>query len=70
MKYHNLQELLQNSRSSRTFFVSLPVELQCRLHEQSPYIRSAAELHAGVNALKALDRLSCLGKWNPKRDPV
>ena len=70
MNYLNFLDLLQSSRSSLTFYVSLPVELQCRLHEQSPYIHSAAELHAGVNALKALDRLSCLGKWNPKRDPV
>lgn len=45
MKYMNLQELIKHSRSSRQYFLSLPVSLQHMLHEQNDYIHTAADLH-------------------------
>lgn len=41
----NLVELLNQSSSTRCYFVSLPVKLQVILHEQHSYIRTAAQLH-------------------------
>ena len=49
MKYSNLNALINGSKSSRDFFLSLPVSMQMKLHEHSPYIHSAAELRtAGI----------------------
>lgn len=64
MKYRNLHDLLQHSSSSRSFFVSLPVELQCKLHEHNDYVHTAAELRARAEAVEAHQRLMDLGGWN------
>lgn len=63
MKYRNLHELLQNSQSSRTFFLSLPVEMQYRLHEHNAYVHSAAELRTQADAIRSCDHLARLGGW-------
>lgn len=52
MKYNNLHDLISNSRSSRKYFLSLPVSMQITLHEQNNYIHSAAELHSRVDAIE------------------
>ena len=44
MSYENLRQLLQNSSSSRRYFLSLPVELQMTLHKQGAYIHRADDL--------------------------
>ena len=46
MKYLNLHELIQNSSSSRRYFLSLPVETQIDLHKLNSFIHTAQELHA------------------------
>lgn len=56
MKYSNLNELINSSLSTRSFFLSLPVETQMRLHEQNEYIHSASELHSRVFSLPKLDK--------------
>ena len=64
MRYHTLHELIQNSPSSRSFFLSLPVPTQCRLHEEyNVYVHSAAELHRAVYAIETLNRQKSLGGW-------
>lgn len=63
MKYRDLRELILNSRSSRTFFLSLPAETQCRLHEYNDFVHSAADLHSAVDALRTFDRQTALGGW-------
>ncbi|WP_040197346.1 hypothetical protein [Candidatus Soleaferrea massiliensis] len=63
MKYENLQQLMQNSRSSRAYFLSLPVQTQCRLHTYDSHIHSAAELHSMVRQLDISDRQADLGGW-------
>lgn len=45
MKYTDLRELIRGSASSREFFLSLPVPVQMRLHEQNSHIHSLFELH-------------------------
>lgn len=45
MHYDNLQSLIENSSSSRHFFLSLPVKMQIELHEHNDYIHSAHQLH-------------------------
>ena len=63
--YQDLCELIRYSRSSREYFLSLPVEMQMRLHRHNADIRSAAELHRAVEGLKTLSRQISLGGWNP-----
>ena len=46
MRYQNLHALIQNSRSSRAYFVSLPPAVQCALHAQNEFVHSAQELRA------------------------
>lgn len=58
MKYSNLNALINGSKSSRDFFLSLPVSMQMKLHEHSPYIHSAAELHNTVYIIQNARRLS------------
>ncbi len=49
MPYRNLHSLLQSSRSSREYFLSLPVKTQIALHQMDASsngaIRTAQELH-------------------------
>lgn len=42
--YKNLENLLAGSSSARRYFLSLPVSLQLRLHENSSAIQTAASL--------------------------
>lgn len=67
MMYHDLQELIQNSRSSREYFLSLPVKTQCRLHEYHDHVHSAAQLHRAARAIEDIDRLDRLGGWDQGR---
>ncbi len=62
--YHDLKELIQHSQSSRAFFLSLPVDLQCKLHEHNAYVHSAAELHARAAAIQSCERMDVLGGWS------
>ncbi len=64
MKYSNLNELITGSKSSRDFFLSLPVNMQMKLHEHSPYIHSAAELHDTVYTIQNARRISELSGWD------
>lgn len=64
MRYRDLHELIQNSQSSRAFFLSLPVEIQCQLHEHNACIHSAVELRNRASALKSWLRLTSLGGWD------
>ncbi len=50
MEYKNLHELINFSHSSREFFLSLPVNIQCRLHERKDSIRNAYQLHKAAYA--------------------
>ena len=64
MRYRDLHELIQGSQSSGAFFLSLPVEIQCKLHEHNAYVHSAAELRSRAAALQSWMRLTSLGGWD------
>ncbi len=51
MRYDNLQSLLQGSKSSRDFFLALPVTMQLCLHEHAGLIHTAQDLHRSVDQL-------------------
>ena len=63
MRYHNLDELIQNSRSSRGYFISLPVKIQLYLHSYSSYITSAQKLHELADAAEKNMRMDAAGGW-------
>ncbi len=63
MRYENLQQLIQNSNSSRAYFLSLPVESQYELHQYNDYIHTAAELHSMQDYIQKIKRLKRLGGW-------
>lgn len=50
MEYKDLHELIRLSSSSRSFFLSLPTEIQCRLHTRAGEIKNARQLHKTVYA--------------------
>ncbi|MBP3489343.1 MAG: hypothetical protein J6K53_13215 [Roseburia sp.] len=54
--YNNLSELLCGSSSTSAYFVSLPVWLQILLHEEHPYIHTAAQLHLIADILQKQKR--------------
>ncbi|MCB5393423.1 hypothetical protein LIP62_04305 [Longicatena caecimuris] len=56
MKYDNLNQMVRESSSTRRYFLSLPVPMQIKLHDQSEYIHSAAELHRRVDEIKKYDK--------------
>lgn len=56
MKYENLKQLIQQSSSSRRFFLSLPVNMQMKLHEHNGYIHTAEELHRCADAILKYER--------------
>lgn len=64
MKYGSLQQLIQNSQSSRAYFLSLPVSMQCMLHKHDSCIHSAHELHVYVEAMERSERFARLGHWD------
>ena len=45
MKYNNLHDLITGSSSSRRYFLTLPVDMQLKLHRDSDNIHTAEELH-------------------------
>ena len=45
MRYDGLKQLINNSNSSREYFLSLPVKMQIELHMSNDFIHSAADLH-------------------------
>lgn len=51
MKYENLKELINESSSTRRYFLSLPVGVQMKLHEQNEFIHSAYELHRNAEII-------------------
>ena len=63
MQYRYLHELLTHSASSRTFFVSLPVALQIKLHEYDAHIHSAAQLRQKAQEVHRCEQLAALGGW-------
>lgn len=56
MKYKNLHELIFSSTSSRNYFLSLPVDMQLKLHEHGDYIHTAAQLHRRAEQIESLIR--------------
>ena len=52
LKYDNLQSLIQNSNSTRKYFLSLPVNVQLELHKHNVYIHSAHQLHNLVYSME------------------
>ena len=64
MPYRNLHELIQNSRSSRAFFLSRSPEVQCALHQHNDYVHSAAQLRMRAQAVVQMQHLSSLGRWD------
>ena len=64
MKYEHLQDLIQNSSSSRQYFLSLPVDVQMALHSQNEYIKTAAQLHKSAELVSIYQRQEELGSWN------
>lgn len=55
--YATLHDLIQHSSSSRSYFLSLPVNVQLKLHDEfDEYIHSAQELHSLVDALDQYTR--------------
>lgn len=67
MKYHDLQDLIQNSRSSRAYFLSLSVELQHSLHQYNAHVHSAADLRHAASMVQSYKRLLVLGGWCAER---
>lgn len=56
MQYTDLQALIRGSSSIRSFFLSLPVSTQIKLHEHNAYIHSAAELYRRTELIEKYDR--------------
>ena len=63
MRYQNLHALIQNSRSSRAYFGSLPPAVQCALHAQNEFVHSAQELRALAAAAQRALHYDSLGGW-------
>ena len=55
MLYNDLRELLNSSMSTRTYFMSLPVELQISLHKQNEFIHSAEQLRRQVDLTRSFE---------------
>jgi len=55
-EFKNLSELLNQSSSTRKYFVSLPVQVQCQLHEHDEEIHSAYQLHMMAGILPELEK--------------
>lgn len=62
MRYANLHQLLQNSSSTRQYFLSLPVTTQLALHQHNEHIHTASELRHYQSALASCQRLDELGR--------
>ena len=64
MRYHDLNDLLHCSRSSRAYFLSLPCALQHELHACAASVRTAHELRRAADTLQGLQHLTALGGWS------
>ena len=62
MYYPNLHALCAGSRSSRAYFLSLPVEEQLRLCEHSACIHTAEDLHRRVDLAACRERADRLAE--------
>ena len=51
MIYKNLTRLISEHRDSRRYFMSLPVELQLKLHRRSENIHTPQQLFSSVDEL-------------------
>ena len=60
MRYNNLNSLLSGSRSSRAYFLSLPVSLQIELHKYGDYIETAVDLHESAAQMSNIMRIDNL----------
>lgn len=56
MRYNSLHDLISASRTSREYFLSLPVSTQLALHTQNEHIRSLQELHRQADMMSKYDR--------------
>ncbi|MGI6255668.1 MAG: hypothetical protein ACOYJZ_08550 [Acutalibacter sp.] len=45
MSYHDLHALLDSSSSTREYFLSLPIDLQIKLHQKKELVHTADDLH-------------------------
>lgn len=63
MRYQSLHDLIQNSRSSRAYFLSLPPSVQCALHAQDSFVHSAQELRDMAAAVQRARHYDSLGGW-------
>ena len=61
--YRDLQQLLQNSTSSRAYFLSLPVSMQLRLHSMASQIHTAEQLHQTATMQAQWEHLAHLSGW-------
>ena len=61
MPYNNLQELINHNSSTRAYFLSLPVDMQIRLHEYGDYINSAQSLRNAVSAISDIKHIEDSG---------
>ena len=64
MLYQDLNELINNSKSSRYYFMSLSPNIQYELHKYGEFIHSSAQLHKFVYDIKINKKLIELGSWN------
>ena len=56
LRYENLNQLIRGSRSSRRYFLSLPVNVQLKLHEHHDYIHTSEELRRCTEAIQKYER--------------
>ncbi len=63
MRYQDLHALIENSRSSRAYFLSLPPSVQCALHAQNEFVHSAQELRTLAAAAQRTLHYDSLGGW-------
>lgn len=51
MQYDSLCEMVKHSADSRRYFLTLPSEIQMRLHNQNEYIHTQQELRSNAEFL-------------------
>lgn len=56
LRYKDLNQLIRKSGSSRKYFLSLPVDMQMKLHEHNDYIHTADELHRRTDEIIKYER--------------
>lgn len=64
MLYNNLHDLINHSKSSRAYFLSLPIDIQMNLNQYSGYITSAQKLHTTAAAIADNKRMDHIGGWD------